>query len=141
MCLDVVVGSWRRAGGQVGQSILDKAGIHVGVCEMPRVGRRDAGGGVGRSGVAQVHGLAADAKAVALARWPSEQSKLLGSQVVIEAGSPAAIPLADWVADLVVVADATDENLPALARGRSRACCRRTAARRWSAIPPAARAD
>ena len=70
--------------------------------------------GLGANRIAQVHGLAAEARAVEAARRPAAESKLLGAQVVIEAGSPAAIPLRDWVADLVVVADATDENLPAV---------------------------
>ncbi len=96
------------------RSILGKAGIHVGVCELPRVGDGILAAALARTGIAQVHGLAAEARAVETARRPAAESKLLGSQVVIEAGSPAAIPLRDWVADLVVVADATDENLPAV---------------------------
>ena len=34
--------------------------------------------------------------------------------MIIETGSPAALPLGDWVADLCVVADATDANLKEL---------------------------
>ncbi len=34
--------------------------------------------------------------------------------MIVETGSPSVLPLADWVADLYLVADATDENLPSL---------------------------
>ena len=41
-------------------SLLAKAGIRVGVCEMPRVGDGTLGAALARQGVAQVHGLAPD---------------------------------------------------------------------------------
>ena len=95
-------------------SLLEKSGIRVGVCELPRVGDGVLAAALARAGIAQVHGLAPDAKAAELARKPSAECGALGSQVTIETGSPRTLPLGDWVADLVVVADATDENLKEL---------------------------
>jgi len=57
----------------------------------------------------------ADATAAEAARKPSIAAGVLGSQVIIETGTPDALPLGDWVADLFVVADATDANLKTLA--------------------------
>jgi len=95
----------------VAKGVLDKAGIHATVCEMPCVGDGTLAAALARAGVAQVHALAPDAKAVEAARKPAADCGVLGSQVIVETGKPDALPLGDWVADLVVVADATDANL------------------------------
>ena len=92
-------------------TLLEKAGVRAGICEFPRVGDGVLAAAMARAGIAQVHGLAPDAKAVEAARKPSSDCGVLGSQVIIETGLPRAIPLGDWVADLLVVADATDGNL------------------------------
>jgi hypothetical protein len=94
--------------------VLDKAGVRATVCEIPRVGDGTLAAALARTGIAQVHGLAPDAKAAAAARKPSAACGVLGSQVIIETGSPGALLLGDWVADLLVVTDATDENLKTL---------------------------
>ena len=99
------------------KAILQKAGIRVGVCEMPRVGDGTLAAALARTGIAQVHGVAPDVEAVERARKPAEQANLLGSQVVIETGTPSALPLGDWVADLLVIADATDHNLKTISAG------------------------
>ena len=91
--------------------VLDKAGIRVGICEMPQAGDGALVASLARAGVAQVHALAPDLKSADVARKPSAFAGLLGSQVVIETGNTAALPLGDWVADLFLVADATDANL------------------------------
>ncbi len=88
-----------------------KAGVTATLCEMPRVGDGMLAAELAGAGVAVVHGLAQDAKAVEEARKPAAVAHLLESQVIIEKGSPAALPLGDFEADLVVVADATDRNL------------------------------
>ena len=62
----------------------------------------------------KVHALATDATAAEAARKPAATDGLLGARVVIETGSPAHLPLGDWVADLLVVTDATDADLPSL---------------------------
>lgn len=100
--------------GALARAVLAKAGIRAGVCEMPRVGDGTLAAALARQGIAQVHALAPDAKAAEAARRPSEGTGVLGSQVTVETGSPAALPLGDWVADLYLVADATDENLKSL---------------------------
>lgn len=88
--------------------------MRVGVGEMPRVGDGKLAAALARAGVPLVHGLAPDVHAADSARQSSAQCGVLGSQVIIETGSPAAGPLGDWVADLVVVADATDKNLTSI---------------------------
>ena len=50
-------------------------------------------------------------EAVAIARKPSADAYVMGSQNIIETGGPSAVPLTDWAADLYVVADATDGEL------------------------------
>jgi len=99
------------SGDVLAAAILEKAGVRAGVCELPRVGGGILAAAMARAGIAQVHGLAPDVKAADAARKPSVDCGVLGSQVVIETGLPRAIPLGDWVADLLVVADATDGNL------------------------------
>jgi hypothetical protein len=47
--------------------LLGKAGIHVGVCELPRVGDGRLAAALARQGVGQVHGLAVDVKAAGAA--------------------------------------------------------------------------
>ena len=47
------------------KAVLAKAGIRVGVCEMPRGGDGALAAALAGQGVAQVHGLAPDAKAAA----------------------------------------------------------------------------
>ena len=94
--------------------LLDKAGVNATVCEMPRVGDGTLAAALAQQGLAQVHALAADNTAADAARPPSFTAGVLGSHVIIETGSPSALPLGNWVADLYVVADATDKNLKAL---------------------------
>ena len=112
-CLVLGLSTWCRAddSDEVARSILAKAGIRVGVCEMPRVGDGTLAAALARQGIAQVHGLAGDAKSAEAARKAAAECGVLGCQVVVETGTPSAIPLGDWVADLLVVADATDANL------------------------------
>ena len=111
----MVVGlsTWCRAddSDDLAKAILAKAGIRVGVCGMPRVGDGTLAAALARQGIAQAHALAGDAKSAEAARKPAAECGVLGGQVVLEAGTPSAIPLGDWVADLLVVADATDANL------------------------------
>ena len=91
--------------------ILARAGIRVGVCEMPRAGDGALAVALARTGATLVHGLAADAGSLAAARAAASGAGMLGTRVMIEQGSASAVPLADWVADLVVVADAADATL------------------------------
>jgi len=95
----------------IAKTVLAKAGIGVGVCEMPRAGDGKLATSLARAGVTLVDGLAADAKAAEAARAPAADAGVLGTRVMIETGVPSALPLADWLADLVVVPDATDANL------------------------------
>jgi outer membrane protein assembly factor BamB len=94
--------------------VMNKAGIRVGVCEIPRIGDGTLAAALAKQGVGMVHALAADANAAEAARKPAAGCGLLGSQVIVEMGKPDALPLGDWVADLYVVADATDANLKEL---------------------------
>ncbi|MGA2619600.1 MAG: hypothetical protein ABSF26_18475 [Thermoguttaceae bacterium] len=96
---------------ELGKALLAKAGLKAGVCEMPRVGDGALAVGLAKAGVAQVHGLARDGAELASARRAAAAAGVLGSQVVLELGTPGALPLGDWVADLLLMADATDENL------------------------------
>ena len=94
--------------------VLEKAGITATVCEMPRVGDGTLAAALAQAGVAQVHALAPDDKSLAAGRAPAIAAGVLGSQVIIETGKPDALTLGDWVADLYLVADATDVNLKTL---------------------------
>jgi outer membrane protein assembly factor BamB len=96
------------------KTVLGQAGVRATVCEMPWAGDGKLAASLARLGVAQVHALAPDAPAADAARKPAAGAGVLGSQVIIETGKPDALPLGDWVADLYVVADATDANLKTL---------------------------
>jgi outer membrane protein assembly factor BamB len=96
------------------RALLAKAGIQATVCEMPRAGDGALAAALAKAGVAQVHALAPDNKVAEAARKPCAAAGVLGSQVIIETGQADALPLGDWVADLYVVADATDANLKTL---------------------------
>ena len=96
------------------RTVLAKAGVRATVCEMPRAGDGTLAAALARHGVPVVHALAPDAKAEEAARKPATAAGLLGTKVVIETGTPAALPLGDWVADLYLVADASDASLKAL---------------------------
>jgi len=108
------------SGEELARALLAKAGVKVGVCEMPRVGDGALAAGLAKAEVGQVHGLARDDAGVALARKVAEAAGVLGSQVIVEKGTPEALPLGDWVADLLVVTDASDENLKELPAGEIR---------------------
>src|SRR5580693_8764327 len=78
------------------QSILQKANIHVGVCELPRVGDGTLAAALARQNVSVIQALAPDAAAAQIARKPAGDIHALGSQVIVETGTAAAIPLQDW---------------------------------------------
>ena len=92
-------------------AVLAKAGIRATVCEMPHAGNGTLAAALALTGVAQVHALASDEKAAVVARKPAVAAGVMGTQVIIETGSPNVLPLGDWVADLYLVTDATDVNL------------------------------
>jgi len=97
------------------KTVLEKSGVRVSVCEMPQAGDGTLAAALALAGVAQVHALAPDAKAAEAARKPASAAGVMGSQVLIETGLSDALPLGDWVADLYLVADATDASLKTLA--------------------------
>jgi len=102
-------------------NVFKHAGINAGVVVLPRAGDGTLAAALARRGVKIVYAMEPDEKAVVEARKPAETDKTLGWQVIVEEGKPAAIPLADRVADLVLVTDATDANLselPAAEMGR-----------------------
>ena len=112
--LPSLIGAAEDPADSLARMVLDKAAMRATVCEMPRAGDGTLAAAFAKAGVAQVHALAPDAKAVEAARKPTAASGVLGSQVIVETGSPGALPLGDWVADLYVVTDATDANLDSL---------------------------
>jgi len=98
------------------QSILSKTDVRVGVCERPRLGDGNLAVALAAAGLTLVNGLAADVKAVDVARALMAEAGRLGTRVMTRTGVPSALPLADCLADLAVVADAIDANLEGLAR-------------------------
>ena len=112
--LPSLIGAAEDPADSLARMVLDKAAMRATVCEMPQAGDGTLAAAFAKAGVAQVHALAPDANAVEAARKPTAASGVLGSQVIVETGSPGALPLGDWVADLYVVTDATDANLDSL---------------------------
>ena len=98
-------------GDALAKTVLAKSGARATVCEMPGVGDGTLATALAQAGIAKVHALAPDATTADAARKPAMAAGVMGSQVIIETGKPDALPLADWVADLYVVADATDVSL------------------------------
>src|SRR5262249_43966544 len=112
LCAAVAAGAADSTGADaLGAALLERAGIKGGVCEMPRAGDGRLAEALAPAGGGLVHGLAAAPRAAEAARGPALAAGDLGIRVMIEPGQPAQLPLADWLADLVVVADATDANL------------------------------
>ena len=107
-------------GEALAKFVLQKAAVTATVCEMPRAGDGALAAALAVQGVAQVHALAPDTPACDRARQPAALAGVVGSQVFIETGSPAALPLGDWVADLYLVADASDATLKTLSAAEAR---------------------
>ncbi len=101
-------------------ALVSMSGIHIGVCELPRVGDGRLAAALARQGIGQVHGLARDAAAAAAARAPAAACGVLGTQVVIEEGQPAALPLGEWVADALFMTDVSDATLGELPPAEAR---------------------
>ena len=96
------------------KTVLEKSGVRATVCEMPQAGDGSLAAALALAGVAQVHALAPDAKTAEAASKPAIAAGVMGLQVVIETGRADALPLGDWVADLYLVANATDAGLKTL---------------------------
>ena len=122
------------------KTILQQAGIRVGVCELPRVGDGTLAAALARTGIAQVHGLAPDAAAVEAARRPAaawRRTRFAGRDRDREPcrHSTRAIGWRIWW----WLQMPRTTNLKDCAAGRSAAgACRRTAAWRWWEILAAA---
>ncbi|MGA2619216.1 MAG: PQQ-binding-like beta-propeller repeat protein [Thermoguttaceae bacterium] len=114
---------------QMARRIVDTAGVSRGVCSLPRCDDGALAIHLAESGFL-VHGMDAAETHVAEVRKAARAAGILGRTFYVERGSPASIPFADDYVNLLVVADATDENLAAipldevlrvLAPGRGRA--------------------
>ena len=88
------------------------AGKRRGVCLVPRGG--EMAFAVARASELLVVSQEAHPARVAAARAAADKAGLLGRRVYIAQGSPARCVLADNYANLLVVADATDDDLPKL---------------------------
>ena len=96
--------------------LLEKAAVARGVCSVPRSGDGKLALGLAQAGLL-VHAMDADAAKVAATRCAAETAGLLGRSLYVEEGTPRAIPFADDYVNLLVVADATDQDLAALPPG------------------------
>lgn len=92
------------------------SGRSAGICSMPHEADPALTAALADGGKLLVHAMASDPAAVQKARDSLGASGVLGRGVYFEQGRADAVPLANWLADLVIVADASDaclKDLPA----------------------------
>jgi outer membrane protein assembly factor BamB len=95
-------------------SILSQGGRTKGICELPRVETGElALSFVHRSGMI-VHAMNPDTASVRAARSMLDAEGFVGIRAYVEKGTPAAIPLADNYADLLVITDVTAADLSSM---------------------------
>ena len=92
------------------QYAIEQTGLPKGICSMPRAGDGQLAVALTRSGWL-VQAMDADAVQLATARKSAEAVGVLGKSLYIEEGSPAAIPFASDYVNLLIISDATDDNL------------------------------
>jgi len=101
--------------GILAEHLLDLSGRHAGLCDLPRAGDGALALALAGHPGLIVHTLAREARNVDDLRQRADAAGRLGRSLYIDEGDAAHDPLADWCADLVVVADAADADLDALA--------------------------
>ncbi len=100
--------------GLLAAHLLDLSGRHAGLCSLPRAGAGALALALAGHAGLLVHALAPELRNVDDLRQRADAAGFLGRSLYIDQGDAAHDPLADWCADLVVVADAADADLEAL---------------------------
>lgn len=101
--------------GDLATRLLNRAGLRVGLAVLPVASDGPLAVALARAGAGMVYAQAADAAVAGRLRTHALAVGMLGRQVIVGAGPASHLPLADWTADLAIVADATDQGLAALA--------------------------
>lgn len=94
-------------------TLLAKAGLRAGVCEVPRAGDGALVLALARQSELVVHAMDDDAGRIAAARTIAGKAGLLGRRIYLEQGRIDAVPMADHYVDLLIIADLTDADLTA----------------------------
>ncbi len=97
------------------EHLLDLSGRHAGLCGLPRAGDGALALALAGHPGLTVHALSPEARSVDDLRRRADAAGRLGRSLYVDEGDAAHDPLADWCADLIVVADAADGDLDGLA--------------------------
>ncbi|MHC4718520.1 MAG: outer membrane protein assembly factor BamB family protein, partial [Planctomycetota bacterium] len=126
-------------GAMTAEEVVQKTGVAGGLCCFPRLSRTDEPLALelARRPAFVVHALGPDAAAVAPTRNAAEAQGVLGRSLYVEQGDASTLPLANRLADLLVVTDLTDADLTAERRAE---WLRVLAPRRGTALVGRARA-
>ena len=95
----------------VAKEILKHAEITVSLCAMPRIGDGSLAMALQQSGAGMIYGLAQTEQQLHQVRKATHATGLLGRDIMVDIGKPTNVPLANWTADLVLIADANDNNI------------------------------
>lgn len=95
--------------------LLELSGRKAGICAMPRCGDGKLAVEIAQASKLLVYALSENPAEVTAARKVADAAGLLNRTVYIDEGNAAHNPLADWSADLLVVADVSDADLERLA--------------------------
>jgi len=94
------------------QHLLDLSGRKAGICSMPRCGDGKLAMELAQNSKLLVHAMSNNPTEVAAVQKAASDAGLLGRTVYVEQGMAAKNLLADWCADLLVISDASDVDLP-----------------------------
>jgi len=100
-----------RSESSLALHLLDLSGRKAGICSMPRCGDGKLAVELARESKLLVHAMNEKPAEVAMARKAADEAGLLGRTLYVEEGGVSKNPLADWCADLLVIADASDADL------------------------------
>ncbi|MGD0089956.1 MAG: PQQ-binding-like beta-propeller repeat protein [Planctomycetota bacterium] len=98
------------------QHLINLSGRKAGICSMPRCGDGKLAVELAQNSKLLVHALSENPAETAAARKAADAAGLLNRTLYVEEGSVSKNPLADWCADLLVIADASDANLDQIAQ-------------------------
>lgn len=93
------------------QHLLELSGRKAGICSMPRCADGLLAVAMAQDSKLLIHAMSEKAGDLAAARKSADAAELLGLTVYVEEGSVVKNPLADWSADLLVIDDASDQDL------------------------------
>jgi len=98
------------------RSLLTKAGLMYGVAALPHCSDGNLALALAQNSKLLVHAMAPDRTSTDAITHLADEEGLLSRSLYVEQGSPAAMPYADNLVDLLLIADASDATLGSLSQ-------------------------